>query len=112
MPAAIERDVLIAFASSSVTPPPEVGPGQTVVRLSNLDGKYGPVEFVVDLAGDGDDVVMPGDHHWSSYVKAGAKVSRAERRRHFFPGHAMTDQPAMSTVYTGPAPPFGPESCD
>lgn len=75
LPAAIERDVLIAFSvsapSSSFKPS---APGKTVVVLRNHDSKYSPTEFEVDLSGSGDELAMPEKHHWSSYFIAGTKV--------------------------------------
>lgn len=42
--------------------------------LSNLDTKYGPTHFEVDLSSWGGDLALPKKHHWSSYFIAGTKV--------------------------------------
>ncbi|KPV77344.1 uncharacterized protein RHOBADRAFT_11723 [Rhodotorula graminis WP1] len=80
LPAAIERDVLIAFATSDPHPsfkgadlPAPSADGKTTFVLRNLSSKFTPTSFEVDLAGDGADLALPKDHHWSSYFIAGTK---------------------------------------
>lgn len=77
LPAAIERDVLIAFSTEpedSSKLPKATAAGRTVVVLRNLDAKYGPTHFEVDLNSWGGDLPLPKKHHWSSYFIAGTKV--------------------------------------
>lgn len=80
LPAAIERDVLIAFSTEPLTGdnkdesiPKPSKPGKTVIVLRNTEEKYSPTAFEVDLAGNGDDLALPEKHHWSSYFIAGTK---------------------------------------
>lgn len=77
LPSAIERDVLIAFttsppSSASLAPPTKSG--NTVFHLQNLDPKYTPIDFEVDLLSSGEELSVPKVHHWSSYFIAGTKV--------------------------------------
>lgn len=79
MPAAIERDVLMAFsvlpAKEGVSTTPKAGEGLTKVILKNLDeDKYKGTEFVVDLLSKGEGLAMPETHEWSNYFIAGTKV--------------------------------------
>lgn len=80
LPAAIERDVLIAFSTDPITEdnkdesiPKPSKPGKTVIVLRNTEEKYSPTAFEVDLTGNGDDLALPEKHHWSSYFIAGTK---------------------------------------
>jgi galactokinase len=80
MPAAIERDVLMAFsvlpAKEGVSSSPAAPEGKTKVILRNLnEDKYKGTEFVVDMLSKGDDLPMPETHEWSNYFIAGTKVS-------------------------------------
>ncbi|GAA5992737.1 hypothetical protein JCM10908_006907 [Rhodotorula pacifica] len=79
LPAAIERDVLIAFSTEAPTSndddsiPKPSKPGKTVLVLRNMESKYTPTALEVDLTGNGDDLALPEKHHWSSYFIAGTK---------------------------------------
>ncbi|GAA5821904.1 hypothetical protein JCM11251_004771 [Rhodosporidiobolus azoricus] len=79
LPAAIERDVLIAYSTAEPKPssdtsfPSPSSSGKTVFILRNVESKYAPTEFEVDLADDGADVEIAKEHSWSNYFKAGAK---------------------------------------
>jgi len=80
MPAAIERDVLMAFstvaAKQGVSGSAPAPAGKTKVVLRNVDdAKYPGTEFVIDLLSKGEDLPMPTSHGWSSYFIAGTKVS-------------------------------------
>ncbi|KAM0746484.1 galactokinase [Meredithblackwellia eburnea MCA 4105] len=94
LPAAIERDVLIAFttvpSSDTVRPP---SPGRTMIHLRNLDPTYTPVELQVNLLGDGSDLTIDSNHHWSNYFIAGATGMLGYLYFH----------PAFSTFPTPPA---------
>lgn len=86
MPAAIERDVLMAFstlpAQEGVSTSPKAPEGKTKVILRNLDeAKYAGTEFVVDLLSKGGDLEMPETHEWSNYFIAGTKVGPSFLRR-------------------------------
>ncbi|SGY79574.1 BQ5605_C008g05167 [Microbotryum silenes-dioicae] len=76
LPAAVERDVLIALSTSpkdtSNYPQPSQ-PDHTVIILRNVDDKFSPTHFEVDLNSSAWDVQMPKQHHWSSYFIAGTK---------------------------------------
>ncbi|SCV70910.1 BQ2448_3672 [Microbotryum intermedium] len=76
LPAAVERDVLIALSVSpketSDYPQPS-RPDHTVIILRNVDEKFSPTHFDVDLNSSAWDVQMPKPHHWSSYFIAGTK---------------------------------------
>lgn len=79
LPAAVERDCLIAFSTApsptlTSSLPRPANPKRTVVLLRNTDPKYTPTSFNVNLSGDGSDLPMPKEHHWSSYFIAGTKV--------------------------------------
>ena len=78
LPAAIERDVLIAFSSTKSDSATEYR--STHVFLRNLDKRYEAIEFDVDLRGGGKDVILSKGHHWSDYFKAGIKVCRSSLR--------------------------------
>lgn len=69
VPSAIERDVLIAVSTSR-----SESTSQTLVKLVNYDARYTSVEFTVDLNGNGEDITLSLEHHWSNYVKCGFKV--------------------------------------
>lgn len=70
LPAAIQRDVLIAITINPTTSK------LSSITLNNISSsKYTSVQFDVDLNGDGSDVIMPHVHHWSNYFKAGTKVN-------------------------------------
>ncbi|GAA5920326.1 hypothetical protein JCM1841_004535 [Sporobolomyces salmonicolor] len=76
LPAAVEKDVLIAFStadSSSADLPSPSAPNKTVFVLRNVESKYSPASFEINLAGAGDDLELPAEHHWSSYFIAGTK---------------------------------------
>ncbi|GAA6023075.1 hypothetical protein JCM10207_007711 [Rhodosporidiobolus poonsookiae] len=79
LPAAIERDVLIAFStadpssSSGTSFPTPSEKGKTVFILRNVEEKYSAVDFEVDLTGDGTDLLILDEHHWSNYFRAGTK---------------------------------------
>ncbi|BGP14980.1 hypothetical protein JCM10213_007216 [Rhodosporidiobolus nylandii] len=78
LPAAIERDVVIAFStaepsSSSTDWPSPSSKEKTVFVLRNTESKYTPTEFEVDLSGDGSDLPISEEHHWSNYFRAGTK---------------------------------------
>ncbi|GAA5986428.1 hypothetical protein JCM11641_000996 [Rhodosporidiobolus odoratus] len=79
LPAAIERDVLIALSTAEPKPasgttfPAPSSKEKTVFVLRNTELKYEPTEFEVDLASDGSDLEIAKEHHWSNYFKAGAK---------------------------------------
>lgn len=77
LPAAIERDVLVAFSTDPQDKdklPKATAAGRTVVVLRNVDDKYSPTHFEVDLSSWGGDLALPKKHHWSSYFIAGTKV--------------------------------------
>ncbi|KAK4706064.1 hypothetical protein P7C70_g132, partial [Phenoliferia sp. Uapishka_3] len=74
LPAAIERDVLVAFAVPEASDAlPQTVPGSTTFHLANLDPAFTPTELQVDLLGDGTDLPMRQVHHWSNYFIAGTK---------------------------------------
>ncbi|KAK4056548.1 galactokinase [Microbotryomycetes sp. JL221] len=76
LPAAVERDVLIAFStspSSTDNLPKPSQSGRTVVVLHNVDSKYTDTHFEVDVESSGSHLSLPDDHHWSSYFIAGTK---------------------------------------
>ncbi|BGP38973.1 galactokinase [Rhodotorula kratochvilovae] len=80
LPTAIERDVLIAFSTADPDPsfkgadlPAPSANGKTVFVLRNAASKFTPTSFEVDLGGDGTDLALPKEHHWSSYFIAGTK---------------------------------------
>ncbi|GAA6029776.1 hypothetical protein JCM8097_001044 [Rhodosporidiobolus ruineniae] len=87
LPAAIERDVLIAYStaapssSSDTSFPSPSEKGKTVFVLRNVESKYSPTSFEVDLAGDGSDLAISDEHHWSNYFKAGTKGILAHLHR-------------------------------
>ncbi|GAA5894924.1 hypothetical protein JCM6882_008246 [Rhodosporidiobolus microsporus] len=87
LPAAIERDVLIAFStaepkpSSGTTFPFPSSSGKTVFVLRNVESKYSPIEFETDLSDDGADLPIAKEHHWSNYFKAGTKGILAHLHR-------------------------------
>ncbi|GAA5868163.1 hypothetical protein JCM8547_003364 [Rhodosporidiobolus lusitaniae] len=88
LPAAIERDVLIAFSTASPSPssgtsfPSPSTKGKTVFVLRNVESKYAPTEFEVDLSGDGTDLEVDAKaHHWSNYFKAGTRGILAHLHR-------------------------------
>lgn len=82
LPAAIERDVLIAYTTTSSpsteiqgSVPKPTKAGRTVVVLRNVESeKYTDTHFEVDLNSWGGDLPLPKTHHWSSYFIAGTKV--------------------------------------
>ncbi|KAK4055739.1 galactokinase [Microbotryomycetes sp. JL201] len=76
LPAAVERDVLIAYStspSSTDNLPKPSQAGRTVVVLRNVDEKYTDTHFEVDVYSSGSQLSLPQDHHWSSYFIAGTK---------------------------------------
>ncbi|ORY91663.1 ribosomal protein S5 domain 2-type protein [Leucosporidium creatinivorum] len=76
LPAAIERDVLVAFSTDPQDKdklPKATASGRTVAVLRNVDDKYSPTHFEVDLSSWGGDLALPKKHHWSSYFIAGTK---------------------------------------
>lgn len=78
LPAAVDKDVLIAFSttspSSSSSLPSPSSPGKTVFVLRNVESKYTPTSFEVDLSGNGQDLkINTEEHHWSNYFIAGLK---------------------------------------
>ncbi|KAM0788712.1 hypothetical protein ACM66B_002807 [Microbotryomycetes sp. NB124-2] len=76
LPAAVERDVLVAFStapSSTDNLPKPSQNGRLVVVLHNVDNKYTDTHFEVDIKSNGSQLALPQDHHWSSYVIAGTK---------------------------------------
>ncbi|BGO90631.1 hypothetical protein NBRC10512_000195 [Rhodotorula toruloides] len=95
LPAAIERDVLVAFSTASPSSsgkdiPSPSEKGKTVFVLRNSSSKFSPTSFEVDLTGDGTDVALPQEHHWSSYFIAGTKgilghLYRKPRQSEFTP---------------------------
>lgn len=87
LPAAIERDVLIAFATTSAALPANVKApqptkaGRSVIVLRNVEReKYTDTHFEVDLDSWGGDLPLPKTHHWSSYFIAGTKVRAPSTR--------------------------------
>lgn len=70
LPTAVSRDLLIACGTHGETA------GSTTVHLRNLDPAYDAVSFEVNLRGDGSELAMNGEHHWSAYFRAGLKVRR------------------------------------
>lgn len=95
LPAAIERDVLVAFSTASPSSsakdiPSPTEKGKTVFVLRNSSSKFSPTSFEVDLSGDGSDLALPKEHHWSSYFIAGTKgilghLYRKPRKSDFTP---------------------------
>jgi len=79
LPAAVDKDVLVAFSTAPASPsadtklPSPSAPNKTVFILRNLESKYSATDFEVDLNGDGSDLEINQDHHWSNYFIAGTK---------------------------------------
>ncbi|GAA5883200.1 hypothetical protein JCM16303_007303 [Sporobolomyces ruberrimus] len=77
LPAAVDKDVLIAYStasspSASSFPSPSF-PNKTVFVLHNVESKYTPTSFEVDLNSDGARLSIKEEHHWSNYFIAGTK---------------------------------------
>ncbi|GAA5904892.1 hypothetical protein JCM5296_006136 [Sporobolomyces johnsonii] len=102
LPAAVEKDVLIAFSthsSSSADLPSPSAPNTTVFVLRNVESKYSPTSFEVNLAGAGDDIELPAEHHWSSYFMAGAKGILAHLAKHKPKWHPQMPERVLVLVH-------------
>ncbi|GAA6008827.1 hypothetical protein JCM11491_003797 [Sporobolomyces phaffii] len=80
LPAAVDKDVLVAFSlaspastASSESLPAPTSSSKTLFVLRNVESKYTPTTFEVDLHGDGSDLPINDQHHWSNYFIAGTK---------------------------------------
>ncbi|GJN89843.1 hypothetical protein Rhopal_002832-T1 [Rhodotorula paludigena] len=113
LPAAIERDVLIAFSTAEPDPSfagadlpaPSKDSAKTVFVLRNVQSKFSPTDFEVDLAGDGTDLALPSDHHWSSYFIAGTKGILAHLKK--TGGISLPSPPKRVLVLVGGTVPEG-----
>ncbi|KAI5480405.1 galactokinase [Pseudohyphozyma bogoriensis] len=105
LPAAIERDTLVAYAASDTPPPGSTvvgpAPGQTIVHLLNTDPKYSATSFQVDLKSDGKSLPMPAEHHWSSYFIAGTKGILSHIHSSY---STFTPPPHLFLLVTGSVP--------
>ncbi|NXD32276.1 GALK Galactokinase, partial [Spelaeornis formosus] len=113
LPAAIERDVLIAFSTAEPDPSfagadlpaPSQDSAKTVFVLRNVQSKFSPTDFEADLAGDGTDLALPSDHHWSSYFIAGTKGILAHLKK--TGGISLPSPPKRVLILVGGTVPEG-----
>ncbi|GAA5956651.1 hypothetical protein JCM3765_005692, partial [Sporobolomyces pararoseus] len=73
LPAAVDKDVLIAFSTSQKGQDGSPDDNKTLFELHNVESKYTPTSFSVNLKGDGQDLEINSQHHWSNYFIAGTK---------------------------------------
>ncbi|GAA5825741.1 hypothetical protein JCM10212_004006, partial [Sporobolomyces blumeae] len=87
LPAAVDKDVLIAFStapspSADKDLPAPSFPNKTVFVLRNVEDKYSETHFEVDLHSDGHTLQINPEHHWSNYFIAGTKGILAHLAKH------------------------------
>ncbi|KAL8292829.1 hypothetical protein RQP46_000523 [Phenoliferia psychrophenolica] len=106
-PAAIERDVLVAFAVPSPSaqdarPPPAAG--RSIIHLRNVDPAFSPCELEVDLSGTGSELLIKKPHHWSNYFIAGSKGMLEFLHAHPALTNGPTPPPHVYIMVTGSVP--------
>jgi galactokinase len=88
---------LIAFSTanpSSSSLPTPTSSSKTLFVLRNVESKYTSTTFEVDLSGDGSDLSINEEHHWSNYFIAGTKgiLSHLAKNRGKFDGAKIPER--------------------